>query len=171
MFGVFGLFLAPATSTSLSNVLLAEILAFGCFGVLMCILHALVAAMLYQRIETNKTELIVQRGLLRRSISWKQAHLFATDRTADAKSNASNWDELSDGQHVVLWKYDAESSPRTTLTFSPAEYSQELVCLMSYIHAKTDLPCAIYGCSESNGSKRFNECILCLRIVRFTLLS
>lgn len=137
---VITLLIAPITSTPLSDTLLAGVLIFIFFGAFMIALHALFAVMFYQRVEARETELIVQRGFIRRQLSWDQARLFAVDQTKDINNTISHWDELSGDQKVVRWEHNAEISPWTALKFSPPEYRQELACLRNYIRAKTDLP-------------------------------
>jgi hypothetical protein len=132
-------FIAPV---SLSDVLSLGILLLGGLSFSWVVLGMIVVFLLYQRIEANETGLTVQRGVIRRHISWNQAHLFAVDHKRDDKKKevVSNWDELSGERKVVRWDSDAEISPRTLLKFAPPEYQQELERLRSYIHAKTGLP-------------------------------
>lgn len=130
-----------AKALSLSDAFFAWGVISGFMGLIMLFVHAFASVFFYQRIEANETELVVQRGFIRRSLSWDKARLFAVShRKDDRNKSISHWDELSDGKKVICWEYDAEISPRTAFQFSPAEYPQELICLRSYIRERTDLP-------------------------------
>lgn len=124
-----------------SDILLFITILFGSCSAFGIILDMIFTLVLYQRIEVTEGGLTLQRGIIRRHISWDQVSLFAVDHKKDEKGNiTSHWDELSGEQKIVRWEYTPEISSRTTLIFTPADYPQELACLRSYICAQTDLP-------------------------------
>lgn len=130
-----------STRSSSSNLLvtLSEILAF--WTAYWIVLQGSLTVMFYQHIEANEGGLLVQRGVIRRRISWDQARLFAIDHI-NGRGTTSTQYELSGIKQIVRWGWMNTKRPLPQFTLKPAppEYQRETERLMSYIHERTGLP-------------------------------
>ncbi len=128
----------PGSSSANIPVKLSE--ALGLWSACWIVVQGTVTLGLYQRIETSESGLLVQRGAIRRRISWNQACLFAMD-TTNFRGRLSNQFELSSAQQIVRWGWESKGSrPQFAFQPAPPEYRQALEHLLSYIHEKTALP-------------------------------
>ena len=116
-------------------------IVLGGWSAYWAVLQGFLTLAFYQRIEASENSLLVQRGIIRRSIRWEQARLFAIDYT-NFRGTTLHTYELSGPQQIVRWEWERSRRPRPQFTLKPAppEYQRELERLKSYIHEKTGLP-------------------------------
>ncbi|HVB72501.1 MAG TPA: hypothetical protein VNE38_03000 [Ktedonobacteraceae bacterium] len=124
-----------------------------CMAVFVTLLVCAFALIEYELIEASEHELMMQKGLWRRFVSWEQARLFAVGGKFDYEPE---WIELSSAKVILRWPYSTKGSnspgkPRKNyymrklaeisfLPVSRGEYEHQLSRLQGYVRLKTGLP-------------------------------
>lgn len=105
-------------------------------GVLVIGLGALAC---YQRIEATEDALSVQQGLLRKSIPWSEARLFAVINLDEKEPARANRYELSSTRAILRWTYTASGTGFALQPRDRQEYRKLSEALRAYIRARTGL--------------------------------
>ncbi len=93
----------------------------------------------YQLIEATAQGLVIQRGIKRRTIPWKQARLFAAVRLMNPDSTPVQY-ELSSACTLLRWDARYPAGGIITSPRQPQEYEKRLCDLLSSIRLHTGLP-------------------------------